>query len=293
MIRAAKSSISVVYANIGAGPEWCEKYIADSLREKGFNTELFEVFDPGSPRGGLIVNRVYASASNGNGAADRSLELSRSMENKGRRVINPGHSMPFDYDKFRAYESMKEAGVPTPKTRLIEEFESAMEACEEFGYPVIMKRNTGGRSIGIKLLEDPKAAKIEIKRFLGNGDCYHGSMLLQEFIRPQRSHDVRIGIIDGKPIISYGRTLISLNGETPWLACVARGSEMMEYEPDTGEIDVAMMATAALGAEINEVDLCIGPNGPVAIENNLTPSYDNIEIPRVKKIIEYIAGEAR
>ncbi len=289
-----KESISIAYADTGKGPEWSESYMSESLKGLGFDTELFDVLGPGSPRGECILNRVYPSLSDGNGVADMVIELSEDMEAASRRVINSAHSAVFDYDKFEAYKRLREAGVPTPETHLVEGFGPAMEACESLGYPVVMKRSTGGKSIGIKMLRDPEEAEREIRGFLSNGNGYQGEMLLQKFIKSQRNHDVRIGVIGGEPQISYGRTLISLNGEEPWIACIAMGSESIEeYKASKNEEDIAVRSTLALGAEISEVDLCIGPDGPTVIENNLTSTYFTTDIEKIEKVIRYVTGQLK
>lgn len=283
--------ISIIYADSGKGSDWCELYMAHLLGRRGFSVELFDVSSPGLPEGELILNRVYPSLSNGNGVAERALEISELMEQKGRRVINSSRPAAFDYDKFAAYERMREAGIPTPETFLIDDFSSAIEVCETLGYPVVMKRNTGGGSKGVKMLKTREEAEIKIRECLKNNNGYHGEIILQEFIRPQRDYDIRVGVVGGEPRICYGRTLISLGEEEPWIASVKMGSRMIDCVPTKEEIDISVRATTELGADINEVDVHLGPDGPVIIENNLTPGYDDRETHRVLKIAEYITGE--
>jgi glutathione synthase/RimK-type ligase-like ATP-grasp enzyme len=79
--------------------------------------------------------------------------------------------------------------------------------------------------------------------------------------------------MNNKMIFAYGRTLISKNNDTPWLASVSNGSKIIEYTPTQEQIDVAIRSTQSIGAFINEVDMIQTHDGPIVIENNPTPNY--------------------
>ena len=166
-----------------------------------------------------------------------------------------------------------------------------MDACEDLGYPVILKRNTGGRSVGIIKIDNPEQAENAIKDALGHGDGYGGSFIVQEFIRTTRDHDARVLVIGGAPRFSYGRTLLSKNGEDVWLASYSEGSKLIQYDASEDEMEIATAASAALGTDLNEVDIYSSPEGPVIIENNLVATYIDGEQDIVNNIAEFISKQ--
>ena len=288
-----RGRVSIMYARSGIddNPDWCELTMKKLFMDRGFDVEMFDVYkEKGLPTGEIIINRVYPSISNGNGVANNAIRISKVTEQAGTVVINNTDSAHFDYDEFEAYLKLKDAGVPTPETFMFNDIYSALKICEDIGYPLVMKRNSGGKSKGVQILHNIQDAKKKMINAVSDREEYRGQIILQEFIEPQRKHDARIGIFFGEPRLSYGRTLISLDRESPWIASVGMGSDMIDYSPSDGEIEMAMKATESLGAEINEVDMCFGPDGPVIIENNLTPGYDYTEIEKIKLLVDSIIG---
>ena len=152
---------------------------------------------------------------------------------------------------------------------------------------MIVKRNTGGKGIGVIKVDD----KNKLEQVLSDEKITSGKYLIQEFAKPSKDHDIRVGVIDGKPLISYGRTLVPKNGgDESWMGSCNHGSKIIPYIASEEECNLAVLASKAIGANLNEVDIQITENGPIVIENNPTPGYDEGEENWVKLIVSHIVN---
>ena len=232
----------------------------------------------------IWMNRVYPSES-GPELIERGLSIVSWLSSRNYITINPMTACAADYDKNFAYQLMKQYDVPTPKTMLLSKENNLDSLLEEFGLPVIIKQNTGGKGINVNKIE----TKEQLNSILNEKNIVSGNYLIQEFSKSSRNHDIRIGVIDGNPIISYGRTLVNQNGsKDSWMASCHHGSKIIEYSPSEEELRLAVLSSKAIGATLNEVDMQITEKGPVIIENNPTPGYDPGEERWIELITKHI-----
>ncbi len=233
----------------------------------------------------IWMNRIYPSEAS-ESVINKGLNVVSWLSKENCNTINPLTACAADYDKFFAFECMKQFGVPTPRTEKITSERGAKYYVAEFSFPLIVKRNTGGKGIGVQKIDNLK----KLEEVLNDKEILYGKYLIQEFIKPSRNHDIRVGVIDGKPLISYGRTLVSKNGDgKSWMGSCNHGSKIIPYDALEEERNLAVLASKAIGANLNEVDIQITKNGPVVIENNPTPGYDEGEENWVELIVDYIS----
>ncbi len=230
------------------------------------------------------MNRVYPSESRRETIA-KGLTLVSWLGSRNYLTINPMTACACDYDKNFAYELMRKYEVPTPKTKLLNSEDNLEGILDEFKFPLIFKKNTGGKGIGVRKLDSVE----ELKKVLNLDDVFSGKYLIQEFAKPIADYDIRIGVIDGEPLIHYARTLVDRENQgISWLGSCNHGSKIIDYVPSEEEKRLAVLSTKAIGAKLNEVDMQLTENGPVIIENNPTPGYDEGEEKWVELITEHI-----
>jgi RimK family alpha-L-glutamate ligase len=290
----------------GKGNEsWDISYFRELFEKKGIDVRLFDandlkedysIFERGSvpdlsEMNGVVnqryliwMNRVYPSEAD-KSTINKSLNLVYWLNQAGFATINPLTACEADYSKFLSYELMQDVGVPTPKTERITSGTSLEQISDNFSFPLIIKRNTGGKGIGVLRISDEDA----LSAVLRNSEILSEDYLVQEFIEASRDHDIRVGVIDGEPLISYGRTLVRRNGEKPWMGSCHYGSQIIPYQASEEECRVAVSASEAIQARLNEVDIQITDEGPIVIENNPTPGYDRGEEHWIKLIVDHIA----
>ncbi len=287
--------------------EWAEKEIQHQLLVNGIKAKLFDVQTTNESQilnyvngsNFKVINRVYASVANRNYRDNlKVLDLLFKFEKKGIFCINSFKTSLFDYNKFESYKQLKDLNIFTPETVLLERWDKKTEKIvnsfvEKYGFPIILKRNMGGRGKGMKLLKNYDELLEAVKFIFSEKQKqdYGYGFVLQEFIRSNKNHDVRIGILNGEVVSVMARTLISIDSEVPWLASVSLGSVALNsYESSQEEIELAKKATLAIGATFNIVDLMLTDNGPCLIENNPTPQYveSNIAKQRINALIDLV-----
>jgi len=225
----------------------------------------------------IVLNRVYASVANRNWKMIKhSLQLIKKLEKKGILVLNSFNATKADYSKYRAYTLMKSASIRTPKTIRHTPYISLSNAVRRLGgYPIIVKRDSGGRGIGLAKC----SSRTETEKAIGNilkSDDYKGDIVLQEFIEPIEPRDYRVCVVDNEVIYYHGRGLISLDtSEKPWIASRSLGSKILPVKKEVPKDlkDFAVRAARSVGAIFDVLDVIKTEEGYCVIEHNPTPSF--------------------
>lgn len=228
------------------------------------------------------MNRVYPSEGD-QVLINKGLNATAWLSARNYTMINPLPACIADYDKKFAHDIMKKWNVNTPKTEILDENMDVDYLREEFGFPLIIKINTGGKGLGVQRVNNENQLESVLKE-----DVLRGDHLVQKFLKPSLDHDVRIGVINGEPLISYGRTLANNGEKDAWMGSCHHGSKIIDYQATEDQLRLAVLSSKALGAILNEVDMHITEEGPVIIENNLTPGYDVGEERWVRLIVDHI-----
>jgi glutathione synthase/RimK-type ligase-like ATP-grasp enzyme len=174
---------------------------------------------------------------------------------------------------------MVKSGVSTPKTLFIGSPHDLGDFCEnaakELGFPIVIKRDTGGRGKDIFRAHSIQelSTDLEEKFALAKTEGYLGGFVAQNFIRSTREHDCRIGVVNGLFAFSYKRSLTPYKSDDCWFASTTYGSVASLYEATEEEITESLKSSEAIGAQFNELDIVTTEDGPCVIENNPTPSY--------------------
>jgi len=194
-------------------------------------------------------------------------------------------------DKAMSTSVLNAAKIPTPRTMIAYSEESALEAIEKLGYPVVLKPTVGswGRLLSKVNDRDAAEALLEHKKTLGT--YHHSSFYIQEYIeKPGR--DIRCIVMGNEPVAAVYRT------SSHWITNAARGA-LPAPCPITEEIGgLAVRAAHAVGSGIIAVDIMECPNrGLLVNEINNTMEFKflyqatGIDIPGL--IIDYCVKETK
>ena len=295
--------VSIVYDGTGKEP-WDISYFKRLFEERGVGVALFDANDIESRHSTFCkgrvqrieriermidkgyrvwINRVYPSEAD-KSTINKSLNITSWLTNREVDTINPLEACIADYNKYVAYQKMVDAGVPTPYTERLDPSKSAEQILQRFGLPLILKRNTGGKGNGVVKVD----TQGELSNLIASPKIIQGDYLVQEFAESSQDHDIRVGIVGNETPISYGRTLVHRGNGIAWMGSCNHGSEIIPYHASEEECRIAVLASQAIEANLNEVDIQITENGPIVIENNPTPGYDPGEEHWVKLIVDHI-----
>ncbi len=223
-------------------------------------------------------------------SAARGIYALRLLAAAGIPTVNPYRTAATCWDKLLTSAALAEAGIPQPRTRVAFTPESALQAIEELGYPVVLKPLVGSWGRLLARINDRDAAEaiLEHKDVLGN--YLHSIFYIQEYIR-KPGRDIRAFVIGDETIAAIYR------GSAHWITNTARGGQASNC-PVTPELDdLCRRAAAAVGGGVLAVDVLEDPDrGLVVNEVNHTMEFRNsihttgVDIPaRVAEFVLRVA----
>ena len=194
-------------------------------------------------------------------------------------------------DKIATANALSAAGVPQPATRVAFTPESALEAIEEMGYPVVLKPVVGSWGRLLAKINDRDAAEAVLEHKAVLGSYQHSIFYIQEYIaKPGR--DIRALVIGDKVITAIYR-------HSPhWITNTARGGAG-EPCPLTPELEsLCLRAAQAVGGGVLAVDLIEHPEKGVLVnEINHTLEFHTAQptsgVDIAGEIVDYVIRIAK
>lgn len=243
----------------------------DILLDREVNLDLTGGAEQTAPTGAawrdyaLILERCVSTS--------RGLYLLAILNAWGIPTINSYTTAALCADKLQTTLALAHAGVPQPQTRVAFEDESALQAIETLGYPVVLKPTTGswGRLLARVHDRDSADAIIEHRQTLGN--YTHHTFYVQEYVnKPGR--DIRAFVVGDETICAIYRT------SPHWITNTARGGQATNC-PITPELDtLCRNAANAVGGGVLALDIFeTEDRGLIVNEINHTMEFRNSSTP--------------
>lgn len=222
---------------------------------------------------------------------DRSVVHSRAgytlwaMNRWGIPTLNSAAAVTICDDKARASMVLEAAGIPSPKTFVAFSVESALEACEQLGYPAVLKPVAGSWGRLISKVNGPEQARSIIQQKSEHGSYHHEIFYIQEYVeKPGR--DIRAYVVGGEIVAASYRT------SEHWITNAARGAVSVPC-PVTPEIEeLALRACEVVGARLAGVDLIETDEGLKVIEINTGGEFKGLMTTTDRDIAGEIVEEA-
>src|SRR5438067_5538001 len=188
-------------------------------------------------------------------------------------------------DKILTTAALARDGLPVPKTVVTFTRESALEAIEAMGYPVVLKPMVGSWGRLLAKINDRDAAEAVLEHKETLGSYQHGIFYIQEYVnKPER--DIRAIVVGDETIGAIYRS------SDHWITNTARNGKASQMEV-TPEIDqLRRKAATAAGVGLLSVDLLEHPDGLLVNELNYTPEFHGFMaatgIPVADHVIDYV-----
>lgn len=202
------------------------------------------------------------------------------LQRLGMKIYNPPSSIEKASDKFYASALLEEAGLPTPRTFVTEDESEALKIFKEMG-DVVVKPLFGSQGKGMTRVTDVETAS----RVFENLAFSNLVIYMQEFI-PHGNRDIRAFTIGEEVVAAMYRISDS------WKSNVFQGAKPVacKLEPELEELSIK--AAKIMGCEYAGVDILEGPNGPVIIEVNSSPTwkglYQATKIPIADLLLDHV-----
>lgn len=183
------------------------------------------------------------------------------FERWGVPAINPAAATAICDDKALTTIALERAKVPTPKTLLAFSIEAAIDACEQIGYPAVLKPVTGSWGRLLAKVNGPEQARTILEQKKEMGSIHHSIFYIQEFLeKPDR--DIRAFVVGDEVIAASYRTT------DHWITNTARGAKSSPCPVTPHMEELALRATHAVGARWAGVDLIETQDGFTCVEVN-------------------------
>jgi RimK family alpha-L-glutamate ligase len=200
----------------------------------------------------------------------------------GLPVVNPPRCLERTIDKHWTTRLLAGAGVPTPRTVVAENAADALAAFETMR-DVLVKPLLGSGGRGILRLSDPDLAWRTLRAL----EQQRAVLYLQEFVPHGRS-DLRLFVAGGEVVAAARR-----EGDG-WKSNVAAGATARAHAPTPDQVELAVRAAAAVGADYAGVDLLEADDGRLLVtEVNGIPGWSALQETTAVDIAAVVAGRVR
>ena len=208
----------------------------------------------------------------------------------GTPVVNRARPIAMARHKFHSLRILAQHGLPIPPSLTVGSAAFLEGAVAEMGdYPFILKPFHGTHGTGVMLLDTPTSLTSAVDALCD----LHEDYVIQPFIAEAGGVDLRVLVVGGKAIAAMKRS--APIGE--FRANVHRGASGEAVSLPDAYTDVAIRAAAALELEIAGVDLLQTNAGPVVLEVNPSPGFEELEsvtgINIADAIVEFVTAFAR
>ena len=219
----------------------------------------------------------------------RAMHGLRLLESVGVKCVNTSDVARVCGDKILTSVALKDHDVPQPEVRVAFTENSALEAIEDIGYPVVLKPAVGSWGRLLSKVNDRDAAESILEHKSVLGSYHHSIFYVQKYVEKQ-GRDIRSFVMGDTCVAAIYRA------SEHWITNTARGATATgcPVTPEIAEISVA--AAKAVGGGVVAVDLFETPSGYLVNEVNYTMEFRNsidttgVNIP--EKIVDYVVGAA-
>ena len=188
----------------------------------------------------------------------------------GTPVINRAKSIAAARHKFRSLRILTQHGLPIPPSLTVGSSEFLENTVAEMGdYPFILKPFYGTHGRGVMLLDTPTSLTSAVDALCD----FHHDYVIQPFIVEAGGVDIRVLVVGGEAVAAMKRS--APPGE--FRANIHKGASGEAITLTDDYTRLAIEATAALELEIAGVDLLETNEGPVVLEVNPSPGFEELE----------------
>jgi ribosomal protein S6--L-glutamate ligase len=205
-------------------------------------------------------------ALNHEGEIDYQYEVFELLAELGWKVINHPRSLSIAESKAQTTFYLRMAGLPVPRTTVTQNLSEALAAVKNYGTSVL-KPLYGSHGVGIERVDSQSVNAEMISAFLES----YGAVYIQEYV-PNDGRDIRAFVVgDEVPAAIYR---IAPLGQ--WKTNVYLGAECQPCELTPKLREICIEAARVIGLDYTGVDIIVGPDGPMILEVNGTPTWQGL-----------------
>lgn len=195
--------------------------------------------------------------------------------------LNKAEGISVAKNKIKTMEVLTRAGLPLPRSFVIEDLETFADAVEKLGgYPVVWKAPYGTFGMDVHLVPSFEEGQRIFDTYFKAQSATN--FLIQEFIEESGGRDTRVFVLEGKVLASMERQAQA--GE--FRSNVELGASTYAVEIDESMETLAIAAVDALGLDYGGVDIVQSKRGPLILEVNANAGFKSLEETSGVKVAE-------
>jgi len=247
-----------------------EKWLFEALEKRHLDFERIDdrmaVFDIANPSPWLAYSVVLERSM----SYARGLYATHLLNAWGIPTVNMASVAEVCGDKLITSAVLAREALPQPRFQVAFTPESALEAIEIMGYPVVLKPVVGSWGRLLARINDRDAAEAVLEHKDTLGSYQHSIFYIQEYIQ-KPGRDIRAAVIGGETVCAIYRSA------SHWITNTARGGQG-EICPVTPELaDLCQSVSQAVGGGILAVDILEDPaRGFLVNEVNHTMEFHTL-----------------
>jgi len=208
------------------------------------------------------------------------LGLLHALRESGVRVWNDARVIERCVDKSQTTFLLHKAGIPTPRTRVVETEIHAREYTQDLDRTLVLKPLFGSQGKGIGL--------IHSQGELPPGDAVDHMYYMQDYVAPNN------GLFeDWRVLATRHRIVAAMTRQgTTWVTNIHQGGRARALAPDREMTEISMAAMRAVDADYAGIDLIRTPSGQLQVlEVNSNPAWRGLQSVADVDIAEAIAHD--
>ena len=213
---------------------------------------------------------------------DSYMDMVSQLEKLSIPCVNSRNTIAMCGDKYWSSLRLADAGVPTPKTALLQSEELLDQSLDIVGdkYPLILKTLRGSKGVGVIFIES-KRQLVSIIQLIWKQNP-DSEVLLQSYIK--NDFDVRVIMLNNKPVAAMKRSVV----EGDFRSNYSQGADISEYELSEEEKLVCVKADKAVGGMWTAVDFIPYKDQIFVLEVNSSPGTAGIEKATKRNLIKEV-----
>ncbi|HEX8875547.1 MAG TPA: lysine biosynthesis protein LysX [Phycisphaerales bacterium] len=246
-----------------------ERLLIDELARRGVSHEVIDVrslvVDAENVRDLARFDAVLERCI----SQTQAITFARLFEHAGVPCVNASRTIETCGDKLATTLALVRAGVPSPRTVIACEEESAIRAVETIGYPAVLKPTVGSWGRLLARVHDRDAAEAIIEHKATLGGPQHSVFYVQEYVnKPDR--DLRIFTVGDEAIAAISRS------SEHWITNTARGGKAAGLTITPEIANLCRTASRCVGGGVLAIDLLETAEGRLLVsEVNHTMEFRN------------------
>ena len=211
---------------------------------------------------------------------DAWMDMVSQLEKIGICCVNSRATIQMCADKYWTALRLADAGVPTPKTALLQSEKQLQASLDIIGeeYPLILKTLRGSKGIGLIFIESRRQLSSLIQLLWKQDEATE--ILLQSYIKSD--FDVRVIVLNGEVQAAMRRDVL----EGDFRSNYSRGAKVKKYKLNDKEIEICIKADKAVNGVWTAVDFIKDGKDTFVLEVNSSPGTEGIEEATSKNLIK-------